>query len=405
MANLSIVPKIAGNALTSAEFWRENAAGGWATAAALLLVLFWKLLRTLSGRRVLPTVPPSPKPNPNPSTGISAIISDEDLRALVEELDGKSQEEETWEDVVDKKNGYIAYSAKCCRPKDGPLKYLSVTVFEKCSTELLRDFYMDNEYRKEWDKTLLEHSKLQVDETSGTEVGRMVKKFPLLTPREYILAWRVWEGKDQTFYCIIKDCEHSLAPRQKKYVRIGYYRSGWRIRKVPGRDACEITMMHQEDAGLNIEMAKVAFARGIWSYVCKMYNALHAYSSRNHNQSPSVATMLRLIQRIPPAVETEAATTSKGLSEIPAKRSVPGRQSTGSVTTECKILRKPSKKFIANGLLLLGGVICLSRGRATLGTQLAMACILKKVMKHAPASGQAAPALTARARREPNHSD
>ncbi|KAJ6835999.1 phosphatidylcholine transfer protein-like [Iris pallida] len=178
MANLSIVPKIAGNALTSAEFWRENAAGGWATAAALLLVLFWKLLRTLSGRRVLATVPPSPKPNPNPSTGISAIISDEDLRALVEELDGKNQEEETWEDVVEKKNGHIAYSAKCCRPKDGPLKYLSVTVFEKCSTELLRDFYMDNEYRKEWDKTLLEHSMLQVMKPVEQKLGEWLKSSP-----------------------------------------------------------------------------------------------------------------------------------------------------------------------------------------------------------------------------------
>jgi len=26
------------------------------------------------------------------------------------------------------------------------LKYLSITIFEKCSTELFRDFYMDNEY-------------------------------------------------------------------------------------------------------------------------------------------------------------------------------------------------------------------------------------------------------------------
>jgi len=88
--------------------------------------------------------------------------------------------------------------------QDGPLKYLSTTIFEKCSTELLRDFYMDNEYRREWDKTLIEYKQLQVDETSGTEIGCMIKKFPLLTPREYILAWRVWEGKDKTFYCFIK---------------------------------------------------------------------------------------------------------------------------------------------------------------------------------------------------------
>lgn len=63
---------------------------------------------------------------------------------------------------------------------------------------------MDNEYRKEWDKTLVEHVQLQIDESSGTEIGHTIKKFPLLTPREYVLAWRVWEGKDRTFYCFIK---------------------------------------------------------------------------------------------------------------------------------------------------------------------------------------------------------
>lgn len=88
--------------------------------------------------------------------------------------------------------------------QDGPLKYISMTTFENCSIELLRDFYMDNEYRKEWDKTLVEHVQLQIDESSGTEIGHTIKKFPLLTPREYVLAWRVWEGKDKTFYCFIK---------------------------------------------------------------------------------------------------------------------------------------------------------------------------------------------------------
>ena len=88
--------------------------------------------------------------------------------------------------------------------QDGPLKYLSVTRFEKCSTELLRDFYMDNEYRKEWDKTVIEHKQLEVDETSGTEIGLTLKKFPFLTAREYVLAWRVWEGDDKIFYCLIK---------------------------------------------------------------------------------------------------------------------------------------------------------------------------------------------------------
>ena len=63
---------------------------------------------------------------------------------------------------------------------------------------------------------------------------------------------------------------------------------------VPGRNACEITMFHQEDAGLNMNMAKLAFTRGIWSYVCKMDNALRRYSSR----SSSVTTSASLMQKV-----------------------------------------------------------------------------------------------------------
>lgn len=63
---------------------------------------------------------------------------------------------------------------------------------------------MDNGYRKSWDKTLAVHEQLEVDISNGTEIGRIIKKFPLLTAREYILAWRVWEAKDGTFYCLTK---------------------------------------------------------------------------------------------------------------------------------------------------------------------------------------------------------
>lgn len=42
---------------------------------------------------------------------------------------------------------------------------------------------------------------------------------------------------------------------------------------------------------------------------------------------------------------------------------------------EKKISRK---KSIAKGVLLVGGIICLSRGPASLGAKIMMACILKK---------------------------
>lgn len=66
---------------------------------------------------------------------------------------------------------------------------------------------------------------------------------------------------------------------------------------VPGIDACEITMVHQEDAGLNVEMAKLAFAKGIWSYVSKMNSALREYSSFPSHLT-MVPTLLRLIKKV-----------------------------------------------------------------------------------------------------------
>lgn len=81
---------------------------------------------------------------------------------------------------------------------------MSVTVFEDCSAQLLKDFYMDNNYREQWDNSLIEQSILQVDEGNGVEIGRLIKKFPLLTAREYVLAWRLWEKGEDTYYCISK---------------------------------------------------------------------------------------------------------------------------------------------------------------------------------------------------------
>lgn len=57
------------------------------------------------------------------------------------------------------------------------------------------------------------------------------------------------------------------------------------VSAVPGRNACEIRMVHQEDAGLNAEMAKHAFVKKIWSYVCKMDDALRKYTVKKPNRA------------------------------------------------------------------------------------------------------------------------
>ncbi|KAJ4725477.1 Polyketide cyclase/dehydrase and lipid transport superfamily protein [Melia azedarach] len=382
---------------SSYEFWNQNTRGGYATLIALFFILIYHFFKrclnffasrlrssslSLSSSSSYSAISVASRPD-NSQSRLSEIVSDEDLKFLIDNLDHKHNENEKWENVIDKRNNLLSYSAKCCRPTDGPLKYLSVTVFENCSPENLKDFYMDNDYRIQWDKTLVEHKQLQVDETNGTEIGRTIKKFPLLTPREYVLAWRLWEGRDKSFYCFIKDCEHPLAPQQKKYVRVKYFRSGWHIQKVPGRDACEIKMFHQENAGLNVEMAKLAFAKGIWSYVCKMDNALRKYSIIQHPQTSPAVSAVSLIQKVP--VELEAVKSASS-SESPAATAIHGVY-TGEAKGK-KLTRRPSKKLVANGLLLLGGAICLSRGHSALGAKVAMAYILTKLHKRGPSSGQ-----------------
>ncbi|XP_062219038.1 uncharacterized protein LOC133918921 [Phragmites australis] len=379
--------------LGGADLWRPAARGGWATAAALLLLLVSHLavllIRRRRGGRIAhaETATASPAPASSGSaSGIEGLVTEDDLTQLVSSLGvgSREPEREGWEHVIAKGNDAVSYRAWCDKTPDGPPKYLSITTYEGCSTELLRDFYMDNEYRMEWDSTVTKHEQLQYDENSGVEVGRTIKKFPLLTPREYILSWRVWETNDKTFYCFIKECEHPLAPRQKKFVRVRLLRSGWCIRKIPGRDACQITVLHHEDNGMNIEMAKLAFSKGIWSYICKMNNALRRYP-QHRSSSTSILTMQRLMKKFPQDLEA-AIDASNGPSQNTAASVVPSTQT--SRTSSCKLSGKKSKRqIIASGLLLVGSIVCLSRGRSNLGAQLAMAFFLNKAFKQEKESG------------------
>lgn len=57
-------------------------------------------------------------------------------------------------------------------------------------------------------------------------------------------------------------------------------------------------MFHQENAGLNVEMAKLAFSKGIWSYVSKMDNAFRSYVAISHRPQESVLSALTLIAEV-----------------------------------------------------------------------------------------------------------
>eukprot|EP00267_Zea_mays_P050999 XP_020403881.1 uncharacterized protein LOC103646410 isoform X2 [Zea mays] len=177
----------------------------------------------------------------------------------------------------------------------------------------------------------------------------------------------------------LKECEHPLAARQRKFVRVQLLRSGWCIRKIPGRDACQITVLHHEDNGMNIEMAKLAFSKGIWSYICKMSNALRRYPQHG-SPSVSILTMQKLMKK-----DLETADASLSASQNTAASVVPSTPT--SRTSPCKLAGRKSRQMIASGILLVGSIVCLSRGRSNLGAQLAMAFFLKKAFKQERQSG------------------
>ncbi|CAN6932041.1 unnamed protein product [Brassica oleracea] len=352
--------------------------GAWvATAVSILLIFLFRIFKFRFFSSPSPSIADSVS-HAQIQSRTPRVVSDDDLKWLIQNLEERNEAAEMWEHVIHKTNNRISYSAKRCKPTDGgPMKYLSVTVFEDCSAEVLKDFYMDNDYRKQWDKTVVDHHQLQVDSHTGIEIGRTLKKFPLLTSREYVLAWKLWHGNDN-FYCFTKECDHDMVPRQRKYVRVSHFRSGWRIRRVPGRNACEIKMFHQENAGLNVEMAKLAFSKGIWSYVCKMDNAFRNYVAISHTPQGSVLSALTLIAKVPSELESQTVdvTVSMGTNR--------GEEILTQVAKQKKLSRKPSKKLIAKGLVFVGGAaICLSRGHSALGAKAALAYLLTKLNKRA----------------------
>ncbi|KAG6399945.1 hypothetical protein SASPL_141431 [Salvia splendens] len=325
------------------EFKFSPKMDGYGLTWTFSVLLFISLYRFLSFRRRSPPLnsPSSPAAAAAPIQA-REVIFDSDLKNLMEELD---ESKGNWENLIQKSSNSVSYTAKCCKPKVGvgALKYLSVTTFEDCSVDMVLDFYMDSDYRMEWDKTVVQDQQLQLDQTTATEFGRTVKKFPLLTRRDYM---------DLSTWC--KRC-------------------------FPGRNACEIRMVHQEDAGLNVEMAKLAFIKRIWSYVCKMDDALRKYTVKKQNKLSPISGPRLSIQKVPAEFED----TDNSISTVDEQTLAVGANQhvVTCKSNKTRLRRMPSSKLIANGLVLLGGAICLSRGHSSLGSKVAMAYLLGKLTK------------------------
>ena len=70
------------------------------------------------------------------SCRISEIVSDADLKFLIEKLDQKLNESEKWEQVIDKRNNLLSYNAKCCKPKVTAQSMLKISHYNFLSCSL-----------------------------------------------------------------------------------------------------------------------------------------------------------------------------------------------------------------------------------------------------------------------------
>lgn len=366
------------------EWWTTNR-GGWATWIVLCLMLGLYSIRIAARAMKKRHLNISGKDLPiNPISGITHVkyihepcesfptVTEVELQQLLLLLDDAGDANNApWISVVDKQSKTLSYHAKLRDPEDGgPTEYLSISIFDNCSTEKLRDFYMDSEYRMLWDGTFESHEQLDVNKETGVEIGRFVRKFPFMHPREYVLAWKVWEGEDNTFYYFAKQCRHPLAPENVKYTRVEHYLSGWQISKVPGRDACQVRMWHQEDSSL---MAKMGFSHRIWNFMCDMEKSLRKYKGRHFTGDIDAVT---LAQKVPAGLveSSKSVAHPHGIQPSLRCKSNSGRK-------KRRIRVRETGKWLASGMLVLGGAMFCKSGSVPLGAKIAAAYAIKRLIK------------------------
>lgn len=67
---------------------------------------------------------------------------------------------------------------------------------------------------------------------------------------------------------------------------------------MPGRNACEVTLIHQEDSVSGRELDKAGFGSGIWNFMVKMEKGLRlfALTSRTLHQSKNAVSLAQKVK-------------------------------------------------------------------------------------------------------------
>ncbi|VVA28094.1 PREDICTED: stAR-related lipid transfer [Prunus dulcis] len=213
-------------------------------------------------------------------------LNEDDVKVLVSHID-ETDGGPPWKLMMERSTPTLTYQAWYRDPQLGPTQYRTRTVFENASPELLRNFFWDDEFRPQWDNTLIHFQTLRVCPKTGSMTVHWIRKLPLFcSDREYVITRRIWES-DSGYYCLTKtDTETTISvkPRNGEQHKM----------------ASEVLLFHHEDIGLPREVVKMGVRAGMWSLVKRLHLGLQTYQMAKENDgSPSnYALMANITTRI-----------------------------------------------------------------------------------------------------------
>lgn len=286
----------------------------------------------------------SPPPEYDTCSSASTINEDASNTIILEDLQHLWQLVEVkdggppWIQMMDRSTPNMSYQAWRRDPKEGPPQYRSRTIFEDATPEVVRDFFLDDEFRPRWDDMLANATTLEECPTTGTTKVQWIRKFPFFCKdREYIIARRVWES-GRSYYCVTKGVDCPSIPKRDKPRRVDVYYSSWCIRAVESQraqgqlTACEVMLFHHEEMGIPWEIAKLGVRKGMWTLVQKIEPGLRAYQQARVAGEPisRSAFMARINTKISPsylqslgASDEQFETQSLTASEKPQGMNIP----------------------------------------------------------------------------------
>ncbi|CAI5489980.1 unnamed protein product [Closterium sp. Naga37s-1] len=169
--------------------------------------------------------------------GEEQVVTLADLHGFIQdlEIDDDDLAKAGWRQTLSRKTDRLSCRAWSRDPPDGgPTVYRCHMVIRECSAEAARDFFLDEDYRAEWDDTRAQGSQMLEEwDPRGECVARWVRKFPFfLRDREYVVARRVWSLRSHTYHCISKLTTHPSAPPRANLLRVSALTSKWRVAAV-----------------------------------------------------------------------------------------------------------------------------------------------------------------------------